>query len=150
MYFGNNLSFLRTKKRLTQTDMSNILGVSQGTIANYEKRTRKPDIQAIIGIAQFFEVSIDDLLTKDLRPAGALIGRNLRYLRKRESYTQTDMAKLLNVTPKCISFYESEERKPTVEGLLNLSGFFGVTVDDLLKKDLSKAGDEYADSSNNG
>lgn len=83
-------------------------------------------------------MSIDDLLTGDLRPAGIQLSKNLRHLRKREGYTQIEMADLLNVTPKCVSFYELGEKKPSLERLVNISEFFGVTVDDLLKKDLEK------------
>ena len=91
-------------------------------------------------IAQILEVSIDDLLTKDLRPAGLQLSNNLKYLRKSNNYTQANIAKLLMISQQSVSFYESGEKRPSYEGLLNLSEFFGVTVDDLLKKDLSKEG----------
>lgn len=140
MYFSSNLSYLRMMRRKTQEDMASEIGVSQGAIGNYEAGRREPSLAEVIKIAQILEVSIDDLLTKDLRPAGLQLSNNLKYLRKSNNYTQANIAKLLMISQQSVSFYESGEKRPSYEGLLNLSEFFGVTVDDLLKKDLSKEG----------
>lgn len=139
-YFGTNLSYLRKMRNYTQENLSKELGIQRQSLSHYEGEQREPGLEFLIKASRFLEVSIDDFLTKDLRPGGSVLSRNIRYLRKHENYTQSEMSKLLLVTPKCISFYESGERRPSIEGLLNLSEFFGVTVDDLLKKDLEKEG----------
>lgn len=50
------------------------------------------------------------------------------------------MARLLKVSKSNISKYERGDVELSNQGLINVSGFFGITVDDLLKKDLSKEG----------
>lgn len=139
-YFGSNLSYLRKMRNYTQENLSKALGIQQQTLSHYEGEQREPGLEFLIKSSRLLEVSIDDLLTKDLRPGGSALSRNIRYLRKRENYTQGDMAQLIGVQSPAISKYESGVIRPTIEGLLNLSVFFGISTDDLLKKDLEKEG----------
>lgn len=141
LYFAENLAYLRNQKGFSQINFAQKTDMSQQDIASYEAGKREPALNVLVEIAQILEVSIDDLLTKDMRPVGTLLGRNLRYLRKRERYTQTDMAHRLGYKGKQgYSAIESGCSNIPVEKLVNISEFFGVTVDDLLKKDLSKEG----------
>lgn len=140
MYFYSNLSYLRIERKLTQEALGNELGLSKQVICLYESGAREPSIETLIKISGYFGVLIDDLLTEDLRPAGSIISRNLKYLRKRERYSQGEMADMLKVSKSNMSKYESGIIELNNQGLINISEFFGVTVDDLLKKDLSKGG----------
>lgn len=140
MYLKSNLSYLRTTQGVTQEALGKEFGLSKQIICLYETGLREPTIENLIKIARFFEVSIDNLLTKDLRPAGSILSGNIKYLRKSMGYTQTDMCRLLKISQPALANYENGARIPSIEGLLNISEFFGVTVDDLLKKDLSKEG----------
>ena len=101
---------------------------------------REPSLKNLIKIAEYFSVSIDDLLLKDLRPQGSMIARNLKYLRNREHFSQGDMARLLKISKANMGKYESGAAELSNQGLINVSEFFGITIDDLLKKDLSKEG----------
>lgn len=47
---------------ISQKSLSEALQLSRSTIAQYEGGTRTPDLQTLIRIAQFFDVSIDELL----------------------------------------------------------------------------------------
>lgn len=140
MYLSSNLSFLRKEKGLTQEAVAETLGLGRQAVGFYESGDREPTLENLLNLARFFEVSVDDLLSKDMRPAGTLVSLNLQYLRKKERYSQGDMARFLNVSRSNMSKYESGAIELNNQGLLNVSEFFGVTVDDLLKKDLSKEG----------
>ena len=61
------------------------------------------------------------------------IGRYIRYLRTKNKLTQGQLGLILNVTNKAISKWESGLGLPEIETLLNISDYFGVTVDDLLR-----------------
>ena len=54
--------------------------------------------------------------------------------------SQGDMARLLKISKANMGKYESGAAELSNQGLINVSEFFGITVDDLLKKDLSKEG----------
>lgn len=58
----------------------------------------------------------------------------LRDMRERLSYSQRDVARRLSVSPSLISGYETGERTPSVEVLLQLSYLYKCSVDFLLGK----------------
>ncbi|MEN3002865.1 helix-turn-helix domain-containing protein [Dehalobacterium formicoaceticum] len=60
--FDECLKKLRKDKMISQKSLSEALQLSRSTIAQYEGGTRTPDLQTLIRIAQFFDVSIDELL----------------------------------------------------------------------------------------
>ncbi len=62
----SNLKYLREKKKLTQNDVAKVLGVSRSTYANYEREESKLPAIQLLKTAQFYNVSTDDLLTKDI------------------------------------------------------------------------------------
>lgn len=61
------------------------------------------------------------------------IGKYIRILRTRRGLTQGELAIYLNVSDKTVSKWESGKGLPEIETLLNLSDFFNITVDDLLR-----------------
>lgn len=56
------LKELRKSKSLNQSQVANAIGISQRTYSNYEIGTREPDINTIIKLADYFNVTIDYLL----------------------------------------------------------------------------------------
>lgn len=59
----------------------------------------------------------------------------LRNMREKQSYSQREVAKRLDVSPSLISGYETGERTPSVEILLQISYLYKCSVDYLLGKD---------------
>jgi transcriptional regulator with XRE-family HTH domain len=58
----DRLKKLRETKGLNQQGLAMKLGLSQSTISFYETGERKPDLEALIQLADFFGVSIDYLI----------------------------------------------------------------------------------------
>lgn len=56
---------LRNDKELSQRTMAKELGISQATYNNWENGKTQPNIEQIIQLANFFEVSTDYLLGKE-------------------------------------------------------------------------------------
>ena len=59
--FGKRLRELRNAMGVNQQDVANSVNVSQGTYSGYE-RGNTPSVEALIGLARYFNVSIDYLL----------------------------------------------------------------------------------------
>ena len=59
---GERLKQLRIKNGLKQQELADMFGLSSGTISLYESEQRKPDIDFIVAIAKYFDVSTDYLL----------------------------------------------------------------------------------------
>ena len=65
-FFSNNLISLRKNKGITQTDAAIALGLKRNTISNYETGHSEPDIDTILRIASYFDISTDNLLKTDV------------------------------------------------------------------------------------
>ncbi len=64
------------------------------------------------------------------------LARNLKYLRMRNREMQKDIADLLSVSKQTVSAYENGECEPDIEKLILLAEHFGMTLDDLILRDL--------------
>lgn len=69
------------------------------------------------------------------------ISENIRHLRHLKQVTQEVLAEHLNVTRSRISSYEEGRSAPSIEMLIQLSDYFKLPIDILLRKDLTKASD---------
>lgn len=65
-YFAVNLKTLRNENKLSQSQLAKELGVSNGMISFWENNIYEPTATNIITIANFFKVSIDDLLLTEI------------------------------------------------------------------------------------
>lgn len=91
MFLNVNIKFLRKKKGLTQETVAQAIGISRSKLAGYELNINPP-LETILVIADYFGVSVDILLRKDLEKLSEyklrqlletdqfLRGRNLRIL----------------------------------------------------------------------
>lgn len=59
---GEKIKKYRENKKMTQTEIAEILGVKSATISKYETNTLEPNIESIKKLAEIFEISIDELL----------------------------------------------------------------------------------------
>jgi transcriptional regulator with XRE-family HTH domain len=59
---GERLKQLREEQNLSQSELSEQIGIAQSSIGNYERGNRFPDSQIILKISEFFNVSADYLL----------------------------------------------------------------------------------------
>lgn len=59
---------LRKKRDMSQEELADKIGVSQKSISKYEKQDVRPSWEAMINIANLFNVSIDYLLSRTSEP----------------------------------------------------------------------------------
>lgn len=71
-----------------------------------------------------------------------MIAQNLKFLRKFSSKSQEEVANELNIKRTTLSGYENGSSEPNSENLIRLSEFYGVSLDELLKQDLSERKDK--------
>ena len=60
------------------------------------------------------------------------ISENIKRFREERSLSQSDLAKVLYVTPQSISRWENGIAYPDIEKLPQIASFFGVTIDELM------------------
>jgi transcriptional regulator with XRE-family HTH domain len=73
----------------------------------------------------------------------ALANRNLKYLRKLRGWTQEEFAQKLRIKRSLLGAYEEERADPRMEVLEVIADMFKLTLDDLLRKDLSEVKGNY-------
>lgn len=60
---GERLRHLRNSKKLKQEELAKIISISKSAIGMYERNEREPSFEIVEKLANFFNVSIDYLLT---------------------------------------------------------------------------------------
>lgn len=66
-YFTENLKFLRIQKGLTQDELAKKMDKDYSTIGKWELGQRNPIMSDIIKLSEIFNVSVQDLVEKNLR-----------------------------------------------------------------------------------
>lgn len=66
--FCEILKRCRKTKGITQKDLATALGMKERGIRYYESGEREPDIDGLVAIADFFEVSLDYLVGRSGDP----------------------------------------------------------------------------------
>ena len=79
-----------------------------------------------------------------------MIGSNLKFLRKRKKVSQEEIATKLGLTRSTYSGYENGVAEPNLENLVKFAEFFSISLDKLVKQDLSKLNDRDLDQLSTG
>jgi transcriptional regulator with XRE-family HTH domain len=73
----------------------------------------------------------------------AIANKNLKYLRKLRGWTQEEFANKLDIKRSLLGAYEEERAEPRIDVLEIVCDMFKLTLDDLLRKDLSDNKSNY-------
>lgn len=79
-----------------------------------------------------------------------ILNENIRELRISNGLSQVELAKTLNVSKQCVSNWENDNVLPSIDMLVKIADFFGVSTDYLLGRapdntvDISKLTSEQA------
>ena len=60
--FCESLKWLRTEKGVGQVELAKAIGVSKGCISLWENGLREPTLSSLIGLATYFNISLDELV----------------------------------------------------------------------------------------
>ncbi|MBR2926636.1 MAG: ADP-ribosylglycohydrolase family protein [Clostridia bacterium] len=78
MNIGTSIHKIRNDAKLTQAQLAEIVGVSQQSVQKWESGTATPDLDKIIRLAKYFDVSLDSLvLGNDSRAVAEMTGADL-------------------------------------------------------------------------
>jgi len=67
IYFSEKFKNLRKSRELTQEEIANIFHVSPQAVSRWETGATYPDIELLPPLADFFEITVDDLLGIDIK-----------------------------------------------------------------------------------
>lgn len=69
MYIGSNLKFLRNRLKKSQEELAHELGLTRSSYSGYENGVAQPNLELLIAFSNYFKVSADDLLKKEISKA---------------------------------------------------------------------------------
>lgn len=64
-FFGKKLKELRLERGFSQKGLGESLGFCNQTVSFWESGSREPDLDTLVKIAQFFDVSYEELLEEN-------------------------------------------------------------------------------------
>lgn len=59
------IKFYREKMKLSQRELANKINTTQATLQRYESGVNEPNIETLIKLADFFQISLDDLVERE-------------------------------------------------------------------------------------
>ncbi|RLD49866.1 MAG: hypothetical protein DRI94_10215 [Bacteroidetes bacterium] len=65
-YIGKNIRKIRMSKKLTQTEFAELFDLKRTAVGSYEEGRAEPKIDTLIKISDYFKLSLDSLLRKEL------------------------------------------------------------------------------------
>lgn len=81
----------------------------------------------------------------------AQVNENIKFLRKKEGYTQETFADVIGIKRSLVGAYEEGRADPRLNNLLKMSEVFGVSVDIIISKDVSRlSNDELYEKNTDG
>lgn len=83
MNFGKTIYALRKKKNVTQDEMAAELGVTAAAVSKWENGYTLPDILMLCALADYFDVTTDELLGRHTNWKYAVIAAQTRELGKK-------------------------------------------------------------------
>lgn len=107
-YFGRNLKYLREKRGMEQIELAKLLGrKSSSSVSEWEKGTYTPKSGILSDISKIFEVSLSDLVERDVR-----FGKDeslAEYVEEaKEKLTEDELVFFEKVLEQTLSLGESE------------------------------------------
>lgn len=141
--FSLKLKALRQKNNLTQEQLANELNThyhlneSKATISQFEHNKRIPDLDRLINIADYFQVSLDYLCCNksndNVRCTNP--GTRVKRLIKKNGLSQKEFVDKFNEkygysdSEATISQYVNNKRTPEIDKMVKIADFFNVTLD---------------------
>lgn len=128
---------------LTQDQLADIVNTKKSTISNYETGYSSPNPEMLRDLADALKTTTDFLLGRSNDPTdqSSFQSNRLRNLRKERSLTQNELGEKLSLDESTISAYETGSLIPDLDTVNKLSSFFGVTVDYLMGRSISRVPD---------
>jgi transcriptional regulator with XRE-family HTH domain len=80
VYLDSNIKLLRKRRKKSQGDLAEQLGISRAVLNSYENKIANPPLELLIKISRHFGLSVDTLLKTDLTKFHELQLRQLEAL----------------------------------------------------------------------
>ena len=70
VFLNDNIKYLRALKKIPQKKLADLIGINRSTISRIENGEIETTIENAYKLALYFDISLEDLITKNLRQSG--------------------------------------------------------------------------------
>ncbi|MBQ7831774.1 MAG: XRE family transcriptional regulator [Clostridia bacterium] len=136
--FAESLSELITETKLTPSDFAEKVGCGKGTISRYLSGNKMPSVSLLVCMADFFQCSTDYLLGLETERYPRVFKtpipfqERLPMLCKQLNTTKAEIKRKCDFAESAIYFWQSGERKPSVESIYRIAVAYGCSIDFIL------------------
>ena len=130
--FNIVLKKLRLNKKLKQSEMAELLGITVTQYSRYECAQSFPRFNELMMLADFFECSLDFLCGREKH---ATFQTRLKELRLSKNLSQKQLGELTQIGTTTVQSYELGTRVPSINIAIALSDYFNVTLDYLVGRE---------------
>ena len=103
MMLKENIKEFRTEKGLTQAQLAEKIGVTQGAIYFWEKGINEPTAGYLMKLAKLFSVSVDDLLSFDCNKKQApVLSKSGEITRLFEKMTEKQQELIIDIAKEIV------------------------------------------------
>lgn len=67
MNYGKELKAHRESRGISQSELAKHIGINQSTISLWEDNKRTPTIENCVLLADFYEITLDDLIGRNMK-----------------------------------------------------------------------------------
>ena len=138
---NNYLAYLRIKNGLSQNEVADKLGYTIQSISQWENGKSFPSLTIWSKYASILKVDLngfllekeqkEDSICEELKFNIDVFSRKLKYLRKKNNYTQSQLASILNISKKTIISYEKGLSTPNKEQFIALCNLYSISANGL-------------------
>lgn len=79
MYFDSNIKLLRRRKKLTQDEVAEELGIKRSTLSGYENKVAQPGLDILLLFSNYYHIAVDTLLKVELAGLSEIQLRQLEH-----------------------------------------------------------------------
>lgn len=137
LLLNDNIREYRRNMKLTQEQLAEAMGVSVGTISKWESGVSSPNIELIVQLAEFFQISVDVLLGYgwDRRSMGECAAI-LKHLREQHQFAEgiAEAGKFLKRYPNSFLIVYESAMMYYYEALLYANNLNGGVSDEIKQK----------------
>nr|DAL89450.1 MAG TPA: Repressor protein CI [Caudoviricetes sp.] len=131
--FGEKLKGLREERNLSQKELGDKMGgITQQTIAQYEKKETVPKFETVSKIANALEIN-PNIFYSDFSQSTAddseEIGERIKELRKSKGVSQKELAQKAGLSIGSIQGYEQGRYNPKLEAIVKMADTLEVELD---------------------
>lgn len=121
MSFGEKLQALRKAKGISQDQLAMQLNVSRQAISKWELGTSLPDVENVVEISRFFDISIDYLLKDELQDKDETGDKSIKHNAALSGFVLFMMSTAFMIIGLLISFsiwYDHQTSEAIVNGMI--------------------------------